>query len=96
MRPLASAALLVPRHPSPHPAPTRTTTAATAVAHRLHTIIDSDRVAVMSEGRVAEFDTAAALLREGAAPRGIFAELVRETGPKTEAALRQAAGVAMG
>lgn len=58
-----------------------------SIAHRLDTIIDFDRVIVMDAGRVVEFDTPAELLREG----GHFADLVRSTGPDTEARLREAA-----
>ena len=42
------------------------------VAHRLNTIMDSDFVLVMSDGKAQEFDTPAALLRKG----GMFRDLV--------------------
>ena len=42
------------------------------VAHRLSTIMDSDKVCVMDDGRVAEFDTPARLL----ASQGVFSQMV--------------------
>ena len=42
------------------------------VAHRLNTIISSDFILVMDDGRVAEFGSPKALLKRG----GMFAELV--------------------
>ena len=46
------------------------------IAHRINTILDSDRIVVLDHGRVAEFDTPATLVRRG----GLFYELVREAG----------------
>jgi ATP-binding cassette subfamily C (CFTR/MRP) protein 1 len=43
------------------------------VAHRLNTIMDSDFILVMDDGRAAEFDTPKALLSKG----GMFRDLVR-------------------
>ncbi|ETW03354.1 hypothetical protein H310_04845 [Aphanomyces invadans] len=43
------------------------------VAHRLHSILDSDRVLVLDEGKVVEFDTPRALR---AIPNGYFAALL--------------------
>ncbi len=46
------------------------------VAHRINTIMDSDRVVVLERGEVVEFDTPAELIKRG----GVFAGLVREAG----------------
>lgn len=46
------------------------------IAHRINTILDSDRIVVLDHGTVAEFDTPKALVRN----RGLFYELVREAG----------------
>eukprot|EP00753_Platysulcus_tardus_P017931 PLAT6639.1.p1 GENE.PLAT6639.1~~PLAT6639.1.p1 ORF type:complete len:1605 (+),score=860.88 PLAT6639.1:73-4887(+) len=58
------------------------------IAHRLNTIIDSDRVLVLNFGEVLEYDTPAALL---AKPDSAFSSLVDETGPTNAAYLRRAA-----
>ncbi|XP_063977602.1 ATP-binding cassette sub-family C member 4-like [Diachasmimorpha longicaudata] len=47
------------------------------VAHRLNTIMDSDKVLVMDHGRLAEYDHPHILLQN---ERGQFTSLVRETG----------------
>lgn len=47
-----------------------------AVAHRINTILDSDRIVVLDHGTVKEFDTPSNLVRS----RGLFYELVRESG----------------
>jgi ATP-binding cassette subfamily C (CFTR/MRP) protein 4 len=47
------------------------------IAHRLHTIIDSDRVLVLDAGRVIEFEEPYNLLRQ---PLGLFRKLVKQTG----------------
>ncbi|EXJ79949.1 hypothetical protein A1O3_08235 [Capronia epimyces CBS 606.96] len=46
------------------------------IAHRINTILDADRIVVLQQGRVAEFDTPEELIRQ----RGLFYELVREAG----------------
>ncbi|XP_076453870.1 ATP-binding cassette sub-family C member 4-like isoform X2 [Babylonia areolata] len=51
------------------------------IAHRLHTIMESDRVLVLSEGRIVEFDAPHRLLQDTS---GMFHSMVRQTG-KAEA-----------
>ena len=46
------------------------------IAHRINTILDSDRILVLDHGSVAEFDTPSVLVRQ----KGLFYELVREAG----------------
>ncbi|KAK5077011.1 ATP-binding cassette glutathione S-conjugate transporter ycf1 [Lithohypha guttulata] len=46
------------------------------IAHRINTILDSDRIIVLQQGKVAEFDTPRELINR----RGLFYELVREAG----------------
>ncbi|KAI1331203.1 metal resistance protein YCF1 [Xylariaceae sp. FL0255] len=50
------------------------------VAHRINTILDSDRVVVLDKGEVVEFDTPQALIEK----KGIFYGLVKESGLDTE------------
>ena len=46
------------------------------IAHRINTILDSDRIVVLDHGSVAEFDTPSALVRR----KGLFYSLVKEAG----------------
>lgn len=58
------------------------------IAHRLNTVMDSDRILVMNFGKVEEFDTPLNLLEiEG----GIFSEMVKATGPNESKNLIQLA-----
>ncbi|XP_066297344.1 ATP-binding cassette sub-family C member 4-like isoform X2 [Branchiostoma lanceolatum] len=59
------------------------------IAHRLNTVIDSDRILVMEDGRVAEFDEPHVLLTQH--PDGVFSKLVSEVGESMERQLREAA-----
>lgn len=58
------------------------------VAHRLHTIIDSDRVLVMEFGQSAEFDEPHNLLQN---KDGIFYSMVEALGPQDLMRLSQIA-----
>ncbi|ORZ34436.1 P-loop containing nucleoside triphosphate hydrolase protein [Catenaria anguillulae PL171] len=58
------------------------------IAHRLNTIIASDRVLLMDAGQALEFDEPLALLDK---PNGHFASLVSNTGEATSAKLRSIA-----
>jgi ATP-binding cassette subfamily C (CFTR/MRP) protein 1 len=58
------------------------------IAHRLDTIIFSDRVLAMAQGSLKEFDTPTALLGH---PTSMFNKLVNDTGPHASAMLRRMA-----
>lgn len=55
------------------------------IAHRLHTIMDSDRVLVMDEGKVVEFEHPYYLLQDR---ESMFSCLVRQTGASMAQTLR--------
>ncbi|XP_069987945.1 ATP-binding cassette sub-family C member 4 isoform X1 [Penaeus vannamei] len=59
------------------------------IAHRLHTIMDSDRVMVLEAGRLEEFDEPYILLRN---PTSMFTKLVEQTGKAATDQLRLIAG----
>ncbi|CAG2116967.1 unnamed protein product [Medioppia subpectinata] len=61
------------------------------IAHRLHTIMDSDRVLVLDAGRVIEFDEPHTLL---ANESGLFASMVRMTGKGMAQNLKEMAQIA--
>jgi ABC-type multidrug transport system fused ATPase/permease subunit len=61
------------------------------IAHRLHTIIDSDLVLVMDHGAAAEYAHPHTLLSD---PTSLFSSLVDETGPSHATSLRNAARIA--
>ena len=54
------------------------------IAHRLNTIIDTDKVMVLSKGELLQFGTPAELLRE---KTGYFAKMVAEYGEAVAASL---------
>tara|TARA_R110002050_G_scaffold23237_2_gene62755 strand:+ start:160 stop:1374 length:1215 start_codon:yes stop_codon:yes gene_type:complete len=59
-----------------------------SVAHRIHTIIDNDRVMVLSAGQLLEMDSPKELLDR---PDGAFLSLVENTGKKQTEELRRVA-----
>ncbi|KAF9353229.1 hypothetical protein BGX26_008995 [Mortierella sp. AD094] len=60
------------------------------VAHRINTIIDYDRILVMHQGQVAEYDTPRNLLSN---PNSVFSSMVAETGTQNASHLRSLAGL---
>ena len=47
------------------------------IAHRLHTVMDSDKILVLDDGRVMVFDTPSNLLEKS---NGYLTQLVNQTG----------------
>ncbi|KAJ7255868.1 multidrug resistance-associated ABC transporter [Mycena haematopus] len=60
------------------------------IAHRLRTVIDYDRVMLLDQGRIAEFDPPGVLLRN---PNSKFYALCKATGKEEFAMLKKMAGV---
>ncbi|PCH35119.1 multidrug resistance-associated ABC transporter [Wolfiporia cocos MD-104 SS10] len=60
------------------------------IAHRLRTVIDYDRVMLLDQGRIAEFDKPAALLAD---PSSKFCALCKATGKNEFSILKKMAGV---
>lgn len=58
------------------------------MAHRLHTIIDSDRVLVMDAGKAKEYDIPHILLQKN---DSIFQSMVDATGPQESEQLKKTA-----
>ncbi|CAK9798977.1 ATP-binding cassette sub-family C member 4 [Anthophora quadrimaculata] len=61
------------------------------IAHRLHTIIDSDRIIVMDMGNIVEFGCPYELLRDN--PKGMFSQMVNNTGVSMAQTLREQAEI---
>ena len=58
------------------------------IAHRLNTIMDTDRILVLSAGKIREFDAPHVLLLND---QGLLARMVEQTGPAESQRLRRIA-----
>ena len=58
------------------------------IAHRLQTVMDSDRILVLDDGKVMEFDSPGKLLENS---DGYLFQLVNQTGHRTKKKLMQMA-----
>lgn len=58
------------------------------IAHRLNTVMDSDKVLVMDAGKMVEFDHPHNLLKD---KNGYLYKMVEQTGPNTAELLHSAA-----
>jgi len=63
------------------------------IAHRLTTIIGSDRILVLNKGEVVEFDSPKVLLQN---PNSYFLYLVSQTDENTQAHLKKIAAAKLG
>jgi ABC-type multidrug transport system fused ATPase/permease subunit len=59
------------------------------IAHRLNTIIDYDRILVLDQGKIIEFDSPTNLIQK---EDGMFFKLARETGNENLANFRKILG----
>jgi ATP-binding cassette, subfamily C (CFTR/MRP), member 1 len=50
------------------------------IAHRINTIMDSDYILVMDDGKAVEFDTPSNLMKKG----GLFRDLVKASGSSSK------------
>ena len=58
------------------------------VAHRLHTVMDSDKILVLDDGKIVEFNSPGKLLENS---EGYLTQLVNQTGPAAKRKLSQMA-----
>jgi len=58
------------------------------IAHRLHSIIDNDRIIVLDHGNLEEYGHPHTLLQN---PKGIFSSMVAQNGKSSETMLRRIA-----